>query len=233
MIAHIYNQYKQKALNEALKQACAKNDLELVKYLLTSKELKRHAKLSYEAYWPFRVSITSKANDVAKYLLTQFQVDIHAENDDAFRWSCKLDNLEMVKFLTTSPEIQDHANIHAYNEEGFRWACQMGNMEVIKFLLSLENKPNIYIHSSDANQITGFDAAVRNQQDKVIDYFIYDLAYQVQKTPNGKKELDKNYQGYWGEYKENVLTKIQKRDLLFRLEKEFEKPTKKSVKVKI
>ena len=134
-----YKKYNKQQLNDGFIWACQNGHLEIVKFLLTSPELKEHADVHAKDDLGFRVACRSGRLEVVKYLLTSPKLtkhaDIHAKDDGGFRSACLGGHLEIVKYLLTSDELKKHADIHARNDEGFIWACRFGHLEVIKYLI--------------------------------------------------------------------------------------------------
>ena len=134
-----YKKLNQKELNEQFIDACKNDDLEVIKFLLTSPKLKEHADIHASNDEGFRSACAQGHLEVVKYLLTSPELkehaDIHAKDDEGFIWACKNGHLELVKYLLTSAELKEHADVHADNDEGFRWACSDGQLEIVKFLI--------------------------------------------------------------------------------------------------
>ena len=141
----IYKKYNKEQLNDEFIDACSQGHLEVVKYLLTSAELKKHADIHAKDDLGFRSACAQGHLDVVKYLLASPELtehaDIHTSNDDVFDgfdgfiWACENGHLEVVKYLLTSAELTEHADIHAKDDLGFLWACRCGHLEVIKYLI--------------------------------------------------------------------------------------------------
>jgi hypothetical protein len=87
-----YQNLDQYDLDECLIKACKSKDMALVKYLLTSPELSKHADINTQAHGekglPLRNALIDKDLALAKYLLTSDELtehaDIHVGNDSAF-----------------------------------------------------------------------------------------------------------------------------------------------------
>jgi ankyrin repeat protein len=125
-------------LNYVLADACQKGHLNVVQFVLTSKELPLHAEIN------FNKGILSRACEkgqlhVIKYLLTSSELkehaDIHARDDMPLRAACRTGNLDIVKYLTSSPELKENANIYANKGEPFIDAFQHGHSEILKHLI--------------------------------------------------------------------------------------------------
>ena len=135
----LYKTLTQEQLNKVFIDSCFDGHLEVVKYLLTSPDLKEHANIHANNDNGFINTCFDGHLEIVKYLLTSADLkehaDIHADNDYGFRLACENGHLEIVKYLLTSAELTEHADIHAENDEGFICACAQGYLEVIKYLI--------------------------------------------------------------------------------------------------
>jgi ankyrin repeat protein len=144
-----YSKYKsstQKQLNSAFCQACSNGNLDEVKYLLTSPELKEHAEIHYyeddalaEACWNGHL-------EIVKYLLTSPDLKEHSNlndhennNCDGLLNACGAGHLEIVKYLLTSSDLQEHALINCKFMPPLGSACEEGYFDIVKYLLTSPN----------------------------------------------------------------------------------------------
>ena len=104
-----YKKLNQEELNEGFIWACKNDDLEIVKYLLTSPELTEHADIHARNDFGFIGACRKGQLDFVKYLLASDELtehaDIHAENDLGFRSTCYQGHLEVVKYLIIDMNI--------------------------------------------------------------------------------------------------------------------------------
>ena len=116
-----YKKLNQEELNKQFTNACKNDDLDIVKYLLTSLELAEHADIHAENDRGFIWACENGHLDVVKYLLTSPEltehVDIHAENDEGFRIACYEGRLEVVKCLIIDMNIEKTTQIEKYLNE--------------------------------------------------------------------------------------------------------------------
>ena len=126
-------------INEEFICACERGSLEIVKYLLTSPELKECADIHANNDEGFRFACKKGYLDVIKYILTSPELtehaDVHACDDQGFQFACANGYLDIVSYLLTSPDLKEHADIHVGNDFGFRIAYMHDSFNVIKFLL--------------------------------------------------------------------------------------------------
>ena len=87
-----YKKLNQEELNDQFIDSCAYGYLEVVKYLLTSPELKEHADIHAQDDFGFSWACRYGRLEVVKYLLTSTELtehaDIHAQDDLGFRLAC-------------------------------------------------------------------------------------------------------------------------------------------------
>jgi hypothetical protein len=88
--------------------ACYSGNLELVKYLLTSKDLKTHVNIH------------------TNYL---------GSDDYSLLISCQYGHLEIVKYLTSSPDLKEHVNIHTNKDRPLFLAYEKGFLDIVKYFI--------------------------------------------------------------------------------------------------
>ncbi len=83
--------------------AALRGQLDIVRYLLTSSDLKFHADIRYGQYYGFRYACRNGRLNVIQYLLTspklKNHVDIHANDDEGFKFACFGHYWEIVHYL--------------------------------------------------------------------------------------------------------------------------------------
>lgn len=89
--------------------ACANGYLDIVQYLLTSKDLKKHSRINEQ-----------DKNDC-----------------DALTHACKYGHLDVVRYLLTSHELSEHAKIYQKDTKWnpLMWACYYEQEEIIFYLI--------------------------------------------------------------------------------------------------
>ena len=116
-----YKKLNQEELNEQFIYACRDGNLEIIKYLLTSHELKENVDIHAENDWGFVWSCRNGNLEVVKYLLTSAEltehVDIHAKDDLGFRSACYEGRLEVIKYLIIDMNIEKTIHIEKYLTE--------------------------------------------------------------------------------------------------------------------
>ena len=137
-----------KELNNKLLHASHQKDLNTVKYLLTSSELKEHANIHYKDNSGMTSLMYACSNgnlELVKYLLTSPELKEHANINhkdksgyNVLMYTCYYRHLELVKYLLSSEELKEHANIHDKNKDGetiLMYACRYGYLEISKYLI--------------------------------------------------------------------------------------------------
>lgn len=126
-------------LNYVLADACQNGHLNVVQFVLSSRELPLHAEVNFNNGIPLVRACEKDQLHIIKYLLTSPKLkghaDIHARDDLALRTAAKNGNLEIVKFLTSSDELKEHADIYGNKSDPFIVAFTHGHSEVMKHFI--------------------------------------------------------------------------------------------------
>jgi ankyrin repeat protein len=138
--------------------------------------------------------------------------NIHANNDLALIESFENRNIEVVKYL-----IEQGADIHIYDDYSLRWASEYGYLDIVQY--SIENGANIHARDDDSLKSSSL-----NNQLEVVNYFLFDCKMKIKKKT--KDWLVKNNQ-------HQTLGLIEKRDLLWKLNKNLKKNDSVDKKMKI
>ena|SRR5579875_1068602 len=113
-----YDKLEQYDLDQCLIDACISNDIQLVKYLLTSPELSKHADINTITNtngMPLRTAFLKKNFELAHYLLTSSELkehaNIHISNDDIFRVAFFKSHTDVLECLVLTYKIERTQNI--------------------------------------------------------------------------------------------------------------------------
>jgi hypothetical protein len=113
-----YHKLEQYDLDQCLIDACISNDIQLVKYLLTSPELSKHADINTMTNtngMPLRTAFLNKNFELANYLLASDELkehaNIHISNDDIFRTAFFKNHTDVLECLVFTYEIERTTNI--------------------------------------------------------------------------------------------------------------------------
>ena len=163
-------------VNDAFARACEIGNLELVKYLAISTELRVRADTTSNYDRGLRLAADHGHNEIVRYLLTSEELkkksDIHVHDDNVFRLACINGNLPLIKYLLTSPELKEHSNINncGNNVSGLVQACDHGNLEIVDYLLT---SPELKEHADiDRDKDSAFLRAISKGNLKVVKYLL-------------------------------------------------------------
>jgi elongation factor P--beta-lysine ligase len=110
-----YSHLSKDELNGNLIASCKNGDLDAVKYLLTSPELKLHADIFCQDYYCLITAAWSNHFEIVKYLLTSpdltYKANIHANEDRVFKVSLSHENKDLMMFLIHDMNIQKTKHI--------------------------------------------------------------------------------------------------------------------------
>lgn len=152
-------------LNSILIYACEHNHVEMVKLLLSDKDMVKHADIHFEDDLALNISCHKGHIELIKFLLEDSSLkehaDIHNQEDSPLLNACKSrveyfkssligepityrpqlcvfndKMMEVIKYLTTSPNLKEHANINAQDDYALIIAFQNDDEELVKFLLN-------------------------------------------------------------------------------------------------
>jgi hypothetical protein len=97
--------------------ACSNNNLEAVKYLLTSSELSYNPSLT-EDNEPLRIACNGNFKKMVEYFLTSPELnehsDIYQDQQQAFKDACKAESLEVLQYLIFEYKIEKTDEIKEY-----------------------------------------------------------------------------------------------------------------------
>jgi ankyrin repeat protein len=180
-------------INNEFIQACAFGDLNKVKYLLTSSDLKEKANIHYKDDDGLTNACENGHLNIVQYLLTSSElkehIDLHSYSDLAFVIACEKGNLKLVKYLLTSLDLKTHSDIHNYSNYALREICKYGYLELLDYLTTSKEIEERF-EKQDWN--IGFLEACKQKQYEIISFFIYILEFEadasvlnfLQKNPN-------------------------------------------------
>ena len=105
-----YQLMTQEKLNKEFYIACNYGNLELVKFLLTSQELKQHAIIDSDNNAGFKLACICGNLNIIRYLVTspelEKNVNVHVHNDICFKWALDLEFIEIINFLVYEQDIK-------------------------------------------------------------------------------------------------------------------------------
>lgn len=129
----------QHSINYALIFACINNDIDIVKYCLTSPELKVHAEIHADEGQPLRNACKFGHLDIVQYLIASPDLKEHASPqhpDNIFLYSAYDNNrLEVIKYLLGSPEVLNKPDIHINKDETFIDCTKYKLYDIVNYLI--------------------------------------------------------------------------------------------------
>jgi len=141
-----HEQFKNKSrlqLSESLVLACERNDIDKVKYLLTSPELKNKANINYNNDSVFDAACIQGNFELVKYLTSSPELKIHSSiysNDCiGFRHACEFGNLDIIDFLLFSPELKNHINLNKIGDLAFQRSLIFNKLDVVHYFIFKAN----------------------------------------------------------------------------------------------
>lgn len=125
------------------------DDLDKIKYLLTSPDLKKHADINAGNNLGLKWACSNGNLDIVKYLInfpSTPENNIHLNNNKALKAACSGGNIDVVRYLLTTPHLKKYIDIHDDKDAALRCVCYNGHLEIVKYLLTspeLEEHANI------------------------------------------------------------------------------------------
>jgi len=115
---YLYNKYKKmvsKELNNALESCCISGDLNEVKYLLTSPDLKSRANPTVHTNSPLFLACREGHLHIVKYLLSSPELkkhaDIYSDSNRCFKTICAFGRLDIAEYLIFDYQIEKTQDI--------------------------------------------------------------------------------------------------------------------------
>jgi ankyrin repeat protein len=129
----------QAKLDVLLHVACDEGNLDLVKYVLTSDEIEKHAIITSEGNKALINACSQGHLEIVKYLLTSNDLkkhaNINAQDGKVLDYACFKGHLEVVRFLTTSEDLKKKIDINKNIVRNFGYTLEGGNSEVITYFI--------------------------------------------------------------------------------------------------
>lgn len=128
--------------NRALIEAANSGHLHIIRYLLTSPDLKRHADIHAKSNMALRYACYSGHLHVVRYLLTSPELKEHARintesNISGLSWAISNNCVNIVEYLLFSDELNQHADI-THNDFHCLKNCFSETYNTLNFILNDE-----------------------------------------------------------------------------------------------
>jgi hypothetical protein len=124
-------------IKNALYQACRNDELEQVRFILTSSQLKYRPSVDEDNQAPLVNALVYGNYEIAKYLLTSPELNEHGDEHLVLGLASQNDALELVKFLFDSPQFE--IDIHYGNDSAFEGALTSEGYDVLKYFIFERN----------------------------------------------------------------------------------------------
>jgi ankyrin repeat protein len=130
--------YDQVEIDVAFQSACLNGDVEKVKYLLTSPQLKFHPDIHMDKEFGLRAACMNGHLNVIKFLTTSPELkehsDITYDNETPLSVASLNNHLNIVKFFLESPILKKYSK--KINEQiAFVAACEKNNLDIVKYFI--------------------------------------------------------------------------------------------------
>lgn len=224
-----YEEFKdlsQKELNHRYINACNQGNLEVIRYVLTSPELKHHADINTDNGFGLQAACEYGDLTIVKYLIhspeLKENIIINGNIDEGFLGACLLDDqrgFRLVEYLLTSPELKQHADINIDNGQGFIVAVNRNNLKLAKYLTSSPDlTTHINPHTKDdlAFMLIMQNALLEDKNLDILNYLIFDLNIQKTEKIGVLLESQKYRKGL------GISPRTKKHDLIDTVNKLFE-----------
>jgi ankyrin repeat protein len=122
-----------------LELACEYGRLNIVKYLLTSPNLKEHCDIAANNNYCFQMACMKGHIDIVKYMAASPELKTHSNvldaNNYALQLACQNNYVEVVSYLLTSPDLKSHPNMNDSSHASFKLASFKNNLDVLQYLI--------------------------------------------------------------------------------------------------
>ena len=181
---------QKRKINKDLIMAAENGNLQLVKSLVS-----QDADIHADNDSALRYASYNGHLEVVKYLVEK-GAEIHSLNDIALKFACENGNINVVKYL-----VEQGADIHAEKDYALRLAAYYGHLDVVKYLA--EKGANLYADDDESLKMAANHL-------EVLKYFLFDCQMKIKKETKDYLQQNNHQQ---------TLELIEKRDLLFQLDK--------------
>lgn len=139
----------QDCIHNAYKIACEHGNLDLVKYLINSSDLKEKLDINAYDHISFRRACEYGHIEVVEFLYPLLKFENKKKNNGlaiAIKGACVRENFNIIKYLLTQPETYLYIDIKYHGYDWLEACCSKGNLEIIKYLMTSKDlKENIEV----------------------------------------------------------------------------------------
>jgi len=142
-MTYVYQLYKDKSqeeINESFIDACMSGDIDIVRYLLNSNDLKINAQINAKDSDALFFATVNNQVKVVKYLITSPELKEKSQiSKNVFITACAEGRLELIKFFLTSPQIIKRPILSENEDDALHYACKNSRFEVVKYFLTTDD----------------------------------------------------------------------------------------------
>lgn len=138
------------SVNSAFENACSKNKIELMNYLLYSNDLPHHADVKADNYSAFTLACEGNLEAVKILVpLLEFknEEDKFLVAGNAMIKASEFGNVELIKYLLSEERIANYLDIENDSEDWLRNAGSKGHIEAFNYLLNIGNNKHLALYS--------------------------------------------------------------------------------------
>lgn len=185
-----YDEIIEYAITKGFEQAIYNGKIEIIKYLLTSPDLKNHADIHQNDDYAIRLSSYGGHLETVKFLLTspllKEKANPNAQNNEPFRWAAEHNHVEVMQFLMEFG-IDPHQMSSLTGNNAFMSACDQNAIDAVKYISKLPNFDlKKSLNSLNGDKVDGFQLACENHEKdfEIVEYLILELGFK----PNKKQQ---------------------------------------------
>lgn len=162
-----FNTLSQDDLNDEYILACKNKEIDKVKYLLTSPELRFHANINSSNGEALRIACIQGNLPIVEYLLTSPDLKKHAyyttNNYDSLASACFYGKVDIVDFFFTHPKLKEQIDIHCDQDKFFRMAMYEEQLSILQyFIFDMDIEKTVNIAGMINNASSEFADKVNN-----------------------------------------------------------------------
>jgi hypothetical protein len=177
----INSNFPQENLNKELLRAINSNDLDYMKYLLTSPELKVHADPTYNDNRCFEIACGSGRLEVVKYLINtpevKFKISRKALITQGIHFSVCHNRVEILDYFRNEARVKTKLIDQELRKENFtilERACSFGFLEIVEYIFKNPKVEGNVFNNSEENINRLFEECIYNGNSNLIRYFIFE-----------------------------------------------------------
>lgn len=131
--------------NIGLIKACAGGHIDVVEYLLTTKDFNKHAKINAKNGEPLYQALKNNHKEVIDFLLTSKELHPQQRAYVQSRHVIEsMKNLDLFHYLLDTVEISNQIDILEGYHDYFKAAARINNPEILKRLLNIPGAPDVH-----------------------------------------------------------------------------------------